>query len=600
MIVLLPFAFLSGIVTILSPCILPVLPIVLSGGVGGKGRPAGVITGFILSFSVFTLLLSTIVQALGIAPDALRSVAVVLIVFFGLVMLVPGLRAGFERIASKIAKGGGGRTQAKGFTGGLIVGSSLGLIWTPCVGPIMASVISLAINQSIDGGAVFIILAYSIGTAVPMLAIMLGGRTAMKRIPVLSRNPARVQQVFGVFMILVGITIGFGWDRSFQSTVLQLLPGYGEGLTAFESSEPVRRALDARSGFEGGGGEAGGGTEGGGMTADSTESPRVNFDAVQDNSGLGDYGMAPEIFTDGQWFNIEALGTSAENGAITMKDLRGKVVLIDFWTYSCINCVRTIPHLRSWYERYREDGFVIIGVHSPEFAFERNPDNVKKAMKELGVIWPVVLDNEFEQWRAYNNRYWPAHYFIDAAGRIRYFHFGEGKYDESEEAIRTLLEEAGRLSAPRVEASPEARLQSRTEETYLGYGRARGFASERSLVPNKPALYHLAGKRENGEWALDGTWIISRDYIVPQETGVLELAFRAKDVFLVIEPAGDNGRIQVSIDGNPAQDDGDVRDGVLLPAESRLYHLVEKAEAGEHVLRLKVEGELRLFAFTFG
>ncbi len=587
MIILLPFAFLSGIVTILSPCILPVLPVVLSGSMGGKSRPFGVITGFVVSFSVFTLILSSLVQALGISPDVLRVAAVVLILFFGLVMLVPRLRHGFEKVASRIARGGRSQTQSKGFTGGLLIGLSLGLVWTPCVGPIMASVISLAITQSIDRGAVFIILAYSLGTSIPMLAIMLGGRTLMKRVPVLSRNPAKIQQVFGVLMILVGVSIGFGWDRRFQSAVLRIFPNYGSGLTAFENTEPVRDALDARSE-----------SETGGMMM--TGSAQVMFDVPPKNGVLGDYGPAPEIVTSGEWFNIDALGIAAEDGVITMKDLRGKVVLVDFWTYSCVNCVRTVPHLRSWYDTYRDDGFVIIGVHTPEFAFERNPENVQKAVQELGVNWPVVLDNDYEQWRAYNNRYWPAHYFIDVAGRVRYFHFGEGKYDTSEDVIRALLEEAGSLSTARAAVRPEAELESTTAETYLGYGRARGFTSDVSPVPNKPVLYRPAGTPANGEWTLDGRWTIAREYIVPEEAGVLELGFHAKDVFLVIEPTGGDGRIDVRVDGKPVGDTDDVRDSVLLPEESRLYHLVEQPEPGEHVLSLEVNGELRLFAFTFG
>ncbi len=587
MVILLPFAFLAGIVTILSPCILPVLPVVLAGSVGGRSRPFGVITGFVLSFSVFTLILSSLVQALGIPPDALRVAAVVLILFFGLVMLVAPLRHAFEMVASRIAARGRRRGNSKGFTGGLLVGVSLGLVWTPCVGPIMASVISLAVTQSIDGAAVFIILAYSLGTSIPMLAIMLGGRALMERLPVLSRNPARIQQVFGVLMILVAVSIGFGWDRRFQTAVLRMFPNYGSGLTAIENTEPVREALEVRSGSESGGMMMSGGAQ-------------VGFGVPPENGVLGDYGRAPDVVTRGEWFNIDGLGAAAQDGVITMEELRGKVVLVDFWTYSCVNCVRTIPHLRSWYDTYRDDGFVIIGVHTPEFAFERNPENVREAMQELGVDWPVVLDNEYEQWRAYENRYWPAHYFIDAAGRIRYFHFGEGKYDTSEEVIRALLEEAGSLTTARADSRPEAQLHSKTAETYLGYGRARGFTSDVKPVPNKPVLYRPASTPANGQWALEGRWTITEEYVVPEKTGVLELGFNAKDVFLVIEPAAGDGRVEVRVDGRPVGDTADVRDGVLRPTESRLYHLVEKSEPGEHLLSLEVSGKLRLFAFTFG
>ena len=585
MLVLLPFAFLSGIVTILSPCILPVLPVVLSGSVGGRSRPFGVITGFVVSFSIFTLILSSLVQALGIPPDTLRVAAVVLIVLFGLVLLVPRLRLGFEMIASRLAGAGGGRTGSRGFSGGLLTGFSLGLVWTPCVGPIMASVISLAVTQSVDGGSVFIILAYSLGTALPMLAIMLGGRSLIKRVPFLSKNTAGIQKLFGVLMILVAVSIGFGWDRRFQSAVLNVFPNYGTGLTAFENAEPVREALDARAYKE---------------AEESADTSPVRFEQAPAPGIVGDYGPAPEIVTDGEWFNAEALGSAAADGTVSMADLAGKVVLLDFWTYSCINCVRTIPHLRAWYERYRDEGFVILGVHTPEFAFERDPDNVRAAMKDLGVTWPVVLDNDYAQWRAYNNRYWPAHYFIDAAGQVRYFHFGEGKYEESEDVIRALLAEAGKVRTVRAEARPEAELVSQTAETYLGYGRGRGFASAVEPVPDQPAAYRPARTPANGEWNLDGRWTIAREYIVPDDKGTLKLGFNARDVYLVIEPAGSEGSVTVLVNGTPALDTVDVRGGVLLPRESRLYHLVAEHEPGEHVLSLEVSGELRLFAFTFG
>jgi cytochrome c biogenesis protein CcdA/thiol-disulfide isomerase/thioredoxin len=578
MIVLLSFAFLSGIVTILSPCILPVLPIVLSGSVGGKTRPFGVVAGFVISFSVFTLALSGLVQALGIQPDSLRVAAVVLITLFGLVMVIPQLRRGFEHIASRISGRNLNRAPSRGFSGGLIVGFSLGLVWTPCVGPIIASVISLAITQRVDGGAVFIILAYSLGTSLPMLAVMFGGRSLLKRVPGLAKNSSGIQRVFGVLMILVGIAIGFGWDRQFQTAVLRVFPNYGSGLTAFESIDPVRKAIDARAVGE--------------IPAMMAGSNVASFDVLPKNGKLGDYGPAPQIVTDGEWFNAEE--------PISMDDLRGKVVLVDFWTYSCVNCVRTLPHLRSWYDAYKDDGLVIVGVHTPEFAFERSPANVQKAIADLGVTWPVVLDNDFAQWQAYNNRYWPAHYFIDAEGIVRYFSYGEGHYDTSEKVIRRLLKEAGGAPTEKAAERVEADLESRTPEVYLGYGRSEGFSSGTDLVQDRSVAYRSAETLDNGEWSLDGTWIVRKEHVLATETGVLELAFHAKDVFLVIEPAGGEGRIEVRADGAVAADTPDVRDGVVRPSESRLYQLLSLPEPGEHVLNLKVYGRLKLFAFTFG
>src|SRR5208283_4200145 len=444
--------FLSGVITILSPCILPVLPIVLSGSVGGgKARPFGVLTGFVVSFTAFTLALSAIVQALGIPVDALRIVAVVLIILFGVVMLVPWLSARFEMLTSRIARrpggagapvavgAGAGAQKRNGYWSGVIVGLSLGLIWTPCVGPIMASVISLALTQHVDGGSVSITLAYTLGTSIPMLAIMLGGRALLKKVPALTRNAGNIQKGFGVLMILVGVAIGFGWDRQFQATILRLFPNYGTGLTAIEKTAPVQSALKTRE------------------PALAARTPKAGTDvfsapeAAPEKGVLGDYGAAPAFLTQGNWFNTEGLSPTAGQMAqgasmpLTLEALRGKVVVVDFWTYSCINCVRTLPYLRAWYDAYRDKGLVIVGVHTPEFEFEKNPANVAKAIRELGVNWPVVQDNDYVQWNAYANMYWPAHYFIDAKGRVRYFHFGEGEDDVSEKVIQALLKEAGAI-----------------------------------------------------------------------------------------------------------------------------------------------------------
>lgn len=263
MAILLAFAFVSGIVTILSPCILPVLPVVLSGTAGGgKARPYGILFGFVVSFTAFTLTLSALVRATGISVDALRIAAVIVIALFALVLLVPKFAVVFEGLASRVAAWGGRITDpvqkkerkqdktdgppAGGFPSGIPVGLSLGLIWTPCVGPIMASVISLAITQSVDGGAVFITLAYTLGTSIPMLAVMLGGRALLNRVPFLSRNSAKIQRLFGALMLATAIAVGFGWDRRFQSAVLDVFPNYGSGITAVEENEAVRRALEER------------------------------------------------------------------------------------------------------------------------------------------------------------------------------------------------------------------------------------------------------------------------------------------------------------------------------------------------------------------
>jgi cytochrome c biogenesis protein CcdA/thiol-disulfide isomerase/thioredoxin len=607
MTVLLAFAFLSGVITVLSPCILPVLPIVLSGGVGGgKARPFGVLTGFVVSFTVFTLALSAIVQALGIPADALRVVAVVLIVLFGVVMLVPRLRDGFELLTSRIAsrsKGSqpvaaGAGARRAGYWSGVVVGLSLGLIWTPCVGPIMASVITLALTQHVNGGAVFITLAYTLGTSIPMLAVMLGGRALLTRVPALTRNAANIQKGFGVLMIVMGVAIGLGWDRQFQSAILRAFPNYGSGLTAIEKAPSVRVALKTLD--SGAAGKPSG--------SENSSGERVFTgagDVTPQNGVLGDYGLAPAFVTNGMWFNTEGVvpmpGQPSEGGSmpLSLQSLRGKVIVVDFWTYSCVNCVRTLPYLKAWYDTYRSRGLVIIGVHTPEFEFEKKSANVERAIKDLGVDWPVVQDNDYSQWNAYANQFWPAHYFIDAKGHVRYFHFGEGEYDVSEKVIQALLKEAG-TNVVGIVSKPAPEIDAQTPETYLGYGRGRGFASTTVPVPDMVTDYLPARVPQNGEWNLSGKWTITQQYVLPESTGTLQLGFQAKNVFLVIEPQGSGGKIMVNVDGQPGADTADVKDGALTPRESRVYQLVGLKKAGAHLLRLEVQGQVRLFAFTFG
>jgi cytochrome c biogenesis protein CcdA/thiol-disulfide isomerase/thioredoxin len=565
------FAFLSGIVTILSPCILPVLPVVLSGSVGGKSKPFGVVIGFIASFSFFTLALSSLVQTLAIPANTLRIAAVIIITGFGVTLALPRLKMRLESMLSGLVRTRS-PSQRNGFTGGLVTGVSLGLIWTPCVGAIMASVITLAVSQQVNGGAVLIIAAYSLGTAIPMFALMVGGRKLLNRFPRLSNQTARIQRIFGIVMIIAALMIGVGADRKFQAYILRLFPEYGTGLTTFENTETVRKALDDWRGNA------------------SDEESFVWNDPPQ-NARIGDFGAAPPLIAEGPWFNTQE--------PLDMERLRGKVVLIDFWTYSCVNCVRTIGHLQGWYDAYSEYGFEIIGVHSPEFPFERNVNNVRKAVKDLGVTWPVVMDNDFSQWNSYNNRFWPAHFFIDHTGNIRYFQFGEGAYDEAEKVIRKLLSQAGQQPGGYAETAQSYEISSRTPETYLGYRRSESMIAD-ALIQDRPAAYSLADDPASGQWSLEGEWIIRNDFIELDGTGSLELAFEAKDIFLVIEPLDENSELRILIDAFPGGDTEDVRQGVLRPDESRLYHLSSFDEPSEHLLRLIIEGHVRLYSFTFG
>jgi len=484
--------------------------------------------------------------------------AVILIVLFGAILLIPRLNILFERITSLITIGRVNSRKHGGITGGLLTGVSLGLIWTPCAGPLMASVISLSITRSVTAHSVIIILAYSLGTSLPMFALMLGGRKLLNRFPSLIKKSGKIQRFFGAFLIFTGLSIAMGWDRDFQQNILEVFPAYGDGLTALEQLDPVQKALN-------------------------------------ENLGMSDQmdilGPAPPLVTDGMWFNSTPL---------TMEGLKGKVVIIDFWTYSCINCVRTIPYLRSWYETYREDGLEIIGVHSPEFAFERDSENLNKAIEDLGVTWPVVQDNRFLQWQAYNNRFWPSKYIIDREGNIRYSHFGEGGYEETEAVIRDLLMESGQI--PDKMAQPRAIVMNEaiTPETYLGFRRSTGFMEPEGDYRNTYRNYSGGVLQSNGQWTLEGSWAVTEHYIVNEGPGTLELIFNARDVFLVVEPVDEEVELRILSDGITPEDTADLRKGKIKVEESRHYQLIGLESGNEHILRIEIDGKARLFAFTFG
>ncbi len=545
MLILILFAFLGGIVTILSPCILPILPIVLSGSVtGGKRRPLGVVTGFILSFTFFTLFLSSIVRSTGLSADSLRTVAVVVIAFFGLSLLIPALQTMTEKLFSRLSALGPKGQTGDGFVSGVLVGLSLGLIWTPCVGPILASIITLAATSTVGGNAVIITLAYATGTAIPLLAITLGGRNLLTSHPWLIKNTVRIQRTFGVLMLITALFIFNSWDRKFQTFILEKFPNYGTGLTKLEDNAIVQKQLQSLK-------------EGGPMLTDLLRS---------------DYGNAPEFIASGEWLNTKPL---------TMNELRGKVVLVDFWTYTCINCIRTLPYIKSWWEKYKDKGLVIVGVHTPEFEFEKNSDNVKRAVKDFGLTYPIMQDNEYATWQAYDNHFWPAKYLVDKNGKIRYTHFGEGDYDKTEKMIQDLLAETGAIIDESI-SNPTYQIEARSPETYLG--QTRGDYSRITTT---------------------GSFTKSEEYTNPQTGATLTYRFDAMQVFLVMRPkkTGASAKIKVTLDnkevGTFAGDD--VKNGIVTVDTDRLYKLITLPSGGPHILKLEfLDGNAELYAFTFG
>ncbi|MBI2594068.1 cytochrome c biogenesis protein DipZ [Candidatus Daviesbacteria bacterium] len=581
MILLIIFAFLAGIVTILSPCILPILPIILSSSIGtqqiGKARPLGVIVGFVLSFTIFTLFLSSIVRIFGIPAESLRVFSVVVIALFGLSMLIPKFQIWMEILFSKLSQFLPQSQNQTGFGGGIIMGLSLGLLWTPCVGPILASVISLAITGSVNLDAFFITLAYAIGTAIPMFFIMIAGQTALKKTPWLLANSGQIQKAFGVLMILTAIAIFFNFDRKFQTFILDTFPNYGVGLTKFEDIPLIQNALKNLSGGE----------------VKKEDLGKPMFDLTQPKGNL-----APELIPSGEWFNSQPLKLS---------DLRGKVVLIDFWTYSCINCQRTFPYLKSWWDKYQNKGLVIIGVHSPEFEFEKNPENVKKAIADFGLTYPIVQDNDFSTWRAYKNRFWPAKYFIDKEGNIRYTHFGEGAYDESEKVIQELLSETGSDLTGSTISNPEYENYAKTPELYLGYGRMQFLSSPEYLVKDAGAIYTSSIAPSANTFGFSGEWDVMEEYSNPKKGSILYLNFDAKEVFLVMRPKNPNttSKVEIYLDGKPVSETDsagiDVKESILTVKGASLYKLINLKTPGRHILKLEfLDPNTEIYAFTFG
>src|SRR3954470_16513827 len=425
MLILLLIGLLAGVVTAISPCVLPVLPVLLAGGASGR-KPLRIVAGLVVSFSFFTLFASWLLGKLGLPQDLLRNLAIALLFVMAIVLLLPQAAVWLERSLSVFS-----RLRPAGAGGGFFLGVTLGLVFVPCAGPFLAAITTAAARESFGARTIAATLAYAVGAAIPMLLIARGGREAAARI----RGQAeRLRVAAGAAVALVALGLVFHVDDNLAT----LTPGYTSFLQdKIEQSAPAQRELAK--------------VRGGGEPLAATRSP-------SEAGGLPDYGAAPQLHPDGAWINSKPL---------TLMQLRGKVVLVDFWTYSCINCLRTLPHLKAWDAAYGKDGLVILGVHTPEFAFEHVSSNVRAAVKRLGVRYPVVQDNRFKTWDNYANEYWPAEYLIDKQGRIRHTHFGEGEYGRTEQLIRSLLGDSGGATAP--SEPDETPTGVMTPESYLGY-----------------------------------------------------------------------------------------------------------------------------------
>ena len=581
------FAFLAGAGTAVSPCVLPVLPALLSAGsTGGRRRPLGIVSGLALTFTITIVGLASVVDGVGLGSDGTRALAIVVLAVFAIVTLVPALGDRLAVPLSRLARFGP-KDRGDGFWSGVAVGGALGFLYAPCAGPILAAVITVG---SASGDVIAVAVAYAAGSAVVLLAIALGGRALSDRIRAAGRGPA-LQRALGVVMLLTAVAMAADLDVRFQNTIADKLPaGVVNPTRSLEASARVRKELDSLRGpskFDDDVAQA----------APRARGAETGAGGVR--SSLPDLGTAPDFTGNQRWW-----GTPGGR-PLTLAGLRGRVVLVDFWTYTCINCIRTLPALRAWHERYARAGLTIVGVHSPEFGFEKDAGNVSAAIRRNRLRYAVAQDNDLATWNAWGNQYWPAKYLVDADGQVRYTHFGEGDYDKTEAAIRSLLRERGDTALTRRDGDPVTARPARraSPETYLGTDRATGY-----LPGNEPQAgthrYPAASAPPLNAFALSGTWTTDGEHATAGAGARIRATVQGKDVYLVLSPPpGDAGDVQVRVGGRPvsaALAGADVRDGRVRVTRQRLYHLVHAASVRRHELELRVGPGVSGYAFTFG
>jgi cytochrome c biogenesis protein CcdA/thiol-disulfide isomerase/thioredoxin len=571
-------SYLGGAFTIVSPCILPVLPFVFARAdkpFVRSGLP--MLLGMAVTFALVATLAAVgggwVVQANGLG----RIAAMIILAAFGLLLLFPSLA---DRATRPLVALGSRLSERATLTGGsdgtfvtsLLLGVATGLLWAPCAGPILGLILTGAALQGASVQTSLLLLAYAAGAATSLaLALLVGGRVfaAMKQ----SLGAGEwIRRVLGVLVIAGVVAIGLGLDTGLLTKL------------STASTTSLEQSL-----------------------LDKFRPSKTPVVAASTNGALPVEGMMPPLTGVVQWLNSPPL---------TRESLRGKVVLVDFWTYSCINCLRSLPYVEAWAQKYKAQGLVVIGVHTPEFAFERDVGNVRRAVHDLGVTYPVAIDNDHAIWRAFNNNYWPAHYFIDGQGRIRAHHFGEGEYDQSERIIQRLLAENGATGVPADIAQVQGRgalaaangrdLQS--HETYVGYGKAANVANAGGFIKDARTTYKLAPPAVLNHWGLAGAWTVGPEHATADAAGArIIYRFHARDLHLVLGPSA-NGkpvRVRVRIDGQaPGDDHGmDVGpDGLGVVNTQRLYQLVrQRGVIRDRTFEIEfLDPGVQAFSFTFG
>jgi cytochrome c biogenesis protein CcdA/thiol-disulfide isomerase/thioredoxin len=570
-------AYLGGILTIISPCILPVLPFVFARADRSFVRSTlPMLAGMAATFAIVATL-AAVGGGWAVRANAIgRWAALILLALFGIALVFPSISDRLTRplvaLGSRLSERKAGERES--IWSAVVLGIATGLLWAPCAGPILGIIFTAAALQGASFNTTLLLLAYALGAATSLaLALLVGGKVFARMKKSLGASE-RIRQALGV-LVLVGVgAIALGLDT-------RVLSKLSSAQTAGLESGLAQKL---------------------GIGRPMNES-RAHTNAAGELV-LPIEGKLPQLDGLGPWFNSHPL---------TLDQLKGKVVLIDFWTYSCINCLRTLPYLKAWDAKYRKDGLVIIGVHAPEFAFERDPANVARAIKDLGIRYPVALDNKYVLWNALQNQYWPAHYFVDAQGRIRFHHHGEGQYAMSERVIRQLLAEAGHAptggmaetSASGTEAAA-AFGEIGSPETYIGYYRADRFASPGGLLHDRPKTY-AAVPLDLNQWSFEGQWVDQRQSARSLAPGAkISFRFHARDLHLVLGSAsGKPVHYRVTIDGHPPGPDAGVdtnAQGTGTVTEQRLYQLIrQKGPIRDRTFTIEfLDPGVEAFSFTFG
>ena len=563
---------LGGLITGISPCILPVLPVIFFSGTQGPAdgapdgavavkskpdvlRPYRVIGGLVLSFSLVTLVGSALLSLLHLPQDAIRWVALAALVAIGLGLIFPRFEQLLERPFSRIPQKQIA-TRADGFGLGL----ALGVLYVPCAGPVLAAIVVAGATANIGLPVIVLTVAFALGTAVPLLFFALAGQRVTQRVTAFRRRQRLIRVVAGVVTLLLAVALVFNLPAVLQRAV----PDYTSSLQKkLGDGQQIQQEL-------------------GGIVNDQN---RELSNCTSGSAQLQNCGPAPDLKGITAWLNTPG------GKPIDLRALRGKVVLIDFWAYSCINCQRAIPHVEGWYKAYHDDGFEVIGVHTPEYAFEKVTSNVEKGAADLGITYPIAQDNSYSTWTNYRNRYWPAEYLIDASGVVRHVSFGEGDYDGTERLIRELITKArpGLALPPPVDAPDTTPRLSLTPETYFGVGKVVNYAGG-GVYDKGQANFTFPPALPHDTFALQGPW--SLDYqgaTADSDTSSIRLDYHAKNVYIVI---GGTGDLTVTRDGKTTTLP------VSGPPTSR--EIVTGNDVARGLLDVRSSKGLQVFSFTYG